>query len=164
MTKTFIGSVLVAGLVIISSAAVFGQKAAPGAEYDKNIELMRKDLRSDKKQFVALNLPLTETEATKFWPLYDKYTAEQAAIYDKRLGLIKEYAAAINNMSDATANGLNKRSTEVDQEFVTLRLKYIPLIEKVLPGKKSALFFQLDRRLALLIDLQIASEVPLLIQ
>jgi len=39
-----------------------------------------------------------------------------------------------------------------------------PLIAKVLPGKKSALFFQIDKRLALLIDLQLASEIPLVEQ
>jgi len=34
----------------------------------------------------------------------------------------------------------------------------------VLPGKKAALFFQIDRRLYALMDLQTASEVPLVLQ
>jgi len=42
-----------------------------------------------------------------------------------------------------------------------LRLKYIPNFEKVVSAKKTALFFQLDRRLSLIIDLQLASSIPL---
>jgi hypothetical protein len=42
--------------------------------------------------------------------------------------------------------------------------KYIPLFEKVTPGKKVALFFQIDRRLYALLDMQVSSEIPLIIQ
>jgi len=47
---------------------------------------------------------------------------------------------------------------------VQLRTKYIPNVRAVLPAKKTALFFQLDRRISLLIDLQIASNIPLVRQ
>jgi hypothetical protein len=29
-----------------------------------------------RKQLVAANLKLTDTQATKFWPIYDQYIAE----------------------------------------------------------------------------------------
>jgi hypothetical protein len=35
------------------------------------------------------------------------------------------------------------------------------MFQNVLPGKKAALFFQLDRRISVLLDLQLASEIPL---
>jgi len=164
MKKTLIAALILAGIFLISGGAVFGQTSNANAEFDKDVSLLRKDLRSDRKQFVALNLTLTDVEATKFWPIFDKYTAEQKALYDSRLALIKEYADNFDNMTDAKAANLNQRNTQVDQAFATLRLKYVPLVDKVLPGRKSVLFFQLDRRLCLLIDLQIASEVPILIQ
>jgi hypothetical protein len=44
---------------------------------------------------------------------------------------------------------------------VQLRLKYFPTFQKVLPGKKAARFFQIDRRIGVLMDLQLASEIPL---
>ena len=49
----------------------------------------------------------------------------------------------------------------VDQQAATLRLKYVPIFNKVVSGKKTALFFQLDRRLVMLIDLQLASQIPM---
>lgn len=42
--------------------------------------------------------------------------------------------------------------------------KFAPMIGKVLPGKKAALFFQIDKRVGMLIDLQLASEIPLVTQ
>ena len=42
-----------------------------------------------------------------------------------------------------------------------LREKYVPIVNEVPPGKKTATFFQLDRRIAELLDLQLASQIPL---
>ena len=42
-----------------------------------------------------------------------------------------------------------------------LRLKYVPTVGQVLPGRKVATFFQLDRRLNMMIDLQLFSHIPL---
>jgi hypothetical protein len=43
-----------------------------------------------------------------------------------------------------------------------LRTKWIGEFEKVISSKKTAMYFQIDRRLGMLIDLQIASEIPLI--
>src|SRR5262245_27995625 len=59
---------------------------------DANIQLMRRDIRAQRKQIVAANMPLTEDEATKFWPLYDRYIGETIKVNDVRYALIKEYA------------------------------------------------------------------------
>src|SRR5215472_4708825 len=58
----------------------------------QDLELMRKDIRSQKKQLAAQKLKLTDTEATKFWPIYDQYTAELVKINDKKYATIQEYA------------------------------------------------------------------------
>ena len=58
---------------------------------DEQLNLLRQDLRSKRKQLIAENLKLTETDATKFWPVYDQYIAELIAINDKKFGLIQEY-------------------------------------------------------------------------
>jgi hypothetical protein len=104
---------------------------------------------------------LTDVEAQKFWPIYDQYTAELAKINDTKLSLIKEYAADYAAFTDAQAQSIMERWTAADDAVIQLRMKYIAIVEKVLPGKKAALFFQVDRRIGALMDLQIASEIPL---
>jgi len=43
-----------------------------------------------------------------------------------------------------------------------LRLKYLPLFREVLSGKATSLFFQMDWRLGLIMDLQLTSQTPLI--
>jgi Spy/CpxP family protein refolding chaperone len=143
-----------------SSSSVEGSKSPQGVS-DQDIALMRQDIRSEKKQLIAANLSLTDTEATKFWPLYDQYTAELIKVNDAKYQVIKEYASNWGSITDAQAANLIKRSLEADLAVAQLRLKYDPIFSQVLPGKKVATFFQLDRRLSNLIDLQLASQIPL---
>jgi len=131
---------------------------------DQDIQMLRQDIRSQKKQLVAANLQLTDAEAVKFWPVYDAYTQETIKIGDQRYALIKEYAQTYDTMTDAQAKSLIKRWANVDQAFIALRLQWMPKFEAGLPGKKSAAFFQIDRRLGLLLDLQLASMIPMVKQ
>lgn len=128
---------------------------------EANIQLMRQDIRSERKKVVAANMPLTETEATKFWPVYDRYVAETIKVNDVRFDLLKEYAKNYNTATDEQADSFIKRWLTLDQDNTQLRLKYIPEFEKVISHKKTAMFFQIDRRVSMMIELQLASQVPL---
>jgi hypothetical protein len=129
---------------------------------DAYIKLMRQDIRAERKKVVAANMPLTETEATKFWPLYDRYIAETVKVNDARYSLIKEYSDNYQAMTDTQANSFIQRWVTLDGDSTQLRLKYIPEFEKVISPKKTALFFQIDRRVGMMIELQLASQIPLL--
>jgi hypothetical protein len=128
---------------------------------DANIQLMREDVRSERKKIVASNMPLTETEATKFWPLYDRYIGETIKVNDVRYALLKEYAQNYQSMTDEQADSFIKRWLALDHDNTAVRLRFIPEFEKVITHKKTAMFFQIDRRVAMMIELQLASQVPL---
>lgn len=124
--------------------------------------LLRKDIRSIKKQLIAANLSLKDGEATKFWPVYEQYSAEFGKINDTRTDLIKEYADGYGSLTDQQADSLIRRWLDTDIAAASaLRQKYVPILRTVLPGKKAATFFQLDRRISLMIDLQLTSQLPL---
>src|SRR5215469_8875692 len=131
---------------------------------DQDVDLMRKDIRSQKKQIIAANLTLTDQEAEKFWPIYDQYTAELVKINDAKYAAIKEYAANYSTLTDEQALSLTRQILGVDQSVVQLRMKYVPIFSKVISGKKTALFFQLDRRLVGLIDVQLVEAIPMVQQ
>lgn len=128
---------------------------------DQDIELLRKDLRAKKKQLVAANLNLTVGQATEFWPVYDQYIAEQTKIHDQKYAVIKEFASSWGSITDEKALDLTKRALAVDEQVTLLRTKYIPNFLKVLPGKQVATFFQIDRRIQMMVDLQLMSQLPL---
>jgi Spy/CpxP family protein refolding chaperone len=137
------------------------QSADDQAQFDQDLKLLRKDLRSERKQIVAANMDLTDEVAQKFWPVYDQYAADLAKIGDTKAALIKEYLQTFDTMSgDAAVSYVQKRAN-VEQSIMQLRLKYLPAFQKVLSGRQTALFFQIDWRLGLLTDLQLA-QMPLI--
>jgi Zn-dependent M32 family carboxypeptidase len=131
---------------------------------DQDIALLRKDLRAQKKQIVAANLNLTDKEAEQFWPVFEKYTDELMAINNKKYAALKEYAQSYDSLTDQQAEKLTRDALDVDQSVAQLRERYIPIFEKVISPKKTAAFIQIDRRLVLLIDIQLSSSIPLVQQ
>ena len=165
MKKSLFSCLVLLVAVLAANSIAFAQKETPtGVNIDTDLMLLRRDLRGDKKQLIALNLPLTEAEATKFWPVYDQYAADMAKHNDEFYGLIKNYVANQKSLTDAEAANLIKRWADIQVELTQTRVKYIPLVEKVIPARKAALFFQIDRRLYALMDLQTSAQLPLLIQ
>jgi hypothetical protein len=154
-------------VVAISASIAYTQQAAPERKVsadqltDDTVQLMRQDIRSERKKIVAANMPLTEAEAVKFWPVYDRYVVEHTKIYDTRYALIKEYAQNYSTMTDEQANSFIKRWTTTEEQMAQLRLKWIPEFEKVISTKKTAVFYQIDRRLGLMVELQLSSQIPL---
>jgi Spy/CpxP family protein refolding chaperone len=128
---------------------------------DQDIEMLRADLRAQRKQITAQNMALTADEATKFWPIFDQYRQEAIKPNDERWAVIKDYAANYNTMNDAQAEDYIKRSTSVEQQLLALRMKYVPVFEKAISPKKTALWYQIDRRIDLLINLQLSSVIPM---
>jgi hypothetical protein len=165
MKKLIFSCVVLVFAFTIASTAAFAQRETPtGSQVEKDLELLRRDLRADKKKIIAANVPLTEQEATKFWPVYDEYAAAMKVHYDQFYSVIKDYAANQKTLTDAQAADMVKRWSKIQVELAQTRQKFVPIVENVIAGKKAALFFQIDRRLYALIDLQVASEVPLVIQ
>jgi hypothetical protein len=156
----------VLALASLAGAAPAQAQAAPKAEEthaisDQDIELMRHDMRSKKKQIIAQNFKLTDAEATRFWPVYDRYAADLTKINDRKFDLLQTYADQFNTLTDDQAAKLLKQWLEVETEICELREKYLPTVSDVLPGKKVATFFQMERRVAMMIDMQLSSKTPL---
>jgi hypothetical protein len=131
---------------------------------DTDVQLLRQDLRAQKQKLIAQNLPMTESEAVKLWAVYKRYTDELRPINDEKFRLIKQYGDEWGTITDDQALIYIRRWLEVDAQAHELRSKYVLDVSHALPGKKAATFFQLDRRLSMMMDLQLTSQLPLVIQ
>lgn len=168
MKKTLVTLCFAVGAALTCSPALNGQGNASTAQstntaqssMDQNIQMLRQDIRSKKKQTVAANLQLTDAQATKFWPIYDQYTAELVKINDEKYAVLKQYVDQWGNMTDEQALALTNRALAVEQKVAELRIKYVPIFSKVVPGTAVATFFQIERRLQAVIDLQLAAQLP----
>jgi hypothetical protein len=156
-------TMLSAGLAAAQTPAA---KAAPDAaqvraEMDKAVEALRKDARAGKADIVGKTMALDSTQAAAFWPIYKQYETELQALGDERLAVIQDLAEHWTSLDDAKAKGLLERQVAYEDKRLALTKKYKDLMLKALPAKTVARFLQVDSRLNKLIDLTIASEIPL---
>jgi len=149
---------------ILLTAALFGQTVNVSAPplTDSDIQLLRSNVQSDKNNIIAHNMRFTDPEAAAFWPVYRDYVRDQEGIADTRLQLITEYAKSLDSMDDPKAKDLAQRMIKVDGDTLNLREKYWPRFEKALGPKRAAKFYQIDNRLSLIINMQLASQIPLI--
>ena len=161
--KTMIVASVFVGISLLSGGKAFAQDTAQqAASTDEDIKLFRKDVRSLRKQIIAANMDLTDTEAQQFWPIFDRYTAELVTITDSKYALLTDYAQNYDSMTGEQAESYIRGRADVEESITKLRLKYFPIFRKVLSGQATARLFQLDWRLGLIMDLQLISQTPLI--
>ena len=131
------------------------------AEVDKAIEVMRKDARAGKSDILGKTMQLDSTQAAAFWPLYKQYEAELATVNNDRLAIIQDLAEHFDALDDAKAKALLDRQVALEDKKLALVKKYKDEMLKVLPAKTVARFLQVDSRLNKLVELTVASEIPL---
>jgi hypothetical protein len=166
LVATALGGGMAAGDAKMPGTAAPGQqvkveKIISPTVTDEDIALLRKDLRAMKMQVIGQNMSLSDEQGEKFWPIYNHYVKDLQLVNDQKYALLKQYAEMWQTMSDEDALVYVRHWLEADVQAQDLRLKYVPTVSQVLPGRKAATFFQLDRRLNMMIDLQLFSQIPL---
>jgi hypothetical protein len=155
---------------VVALAAIAGNAAAQTApadaakaraDIDKAIDALRKDARAGKADILGKTMALDSTQAAAFWPIYKQYEAELTTISNDRVAVIQDLAEHWNSLDDAKAKGLLDRQVAFEEKRLALTKKYKDEMLKVLPAKTVARFFQVDSRLSKLVDLTLASEIPL---
>ncbi len=149
-------------LTIILLLGLFVSLNAQTEYFETDIRGIRTDIREVAKEIVAENLELTTEQAKIFWPLYDEYMAELALLGDKEVKLTEEYMLNFYLMEEKTASNLLDEVLNLERDKQSLKSEYIRKMKKVLPAKVVGKFYQIDRRLSLLIDAEKVSRIPIL--
>jgi len=127
---------------------------------DEYIRLMRSDVRQQKTEMMGVMMALSAADAAKFWPIYNEYDAELMKLNDQRAENIKEYARTYNQMTDEKADELIKNAMTYQNQRSELLAKTYNRLKAAVGAITAARFVQVEHQLLLIIDLQIASELP----
>lgn len=128
---------------------------------DDQIQVARSALNADRKATVAETMQFNEQEAKAFWPLYEKYRAEMDKSADALVKLIKEYGQLYPDVPDERARVMLKELGELQAQRVETRTSYLKKMEKVLSPAKTLRFAQVESRLDLALQIEMASHIPL---
>ena len=149
-------------ILFIIIALFLVNTVAYGGEVKAYIELLKSDMRTQKIAVITEAMQLTDEGASAFWPIHREYEIELSRIIDDRIELIKNYAQNYDNLTDEKARKLAKKVFTIEKRRTKLKKKYFKKFEKALSAIIAARFIQVENQINLLIDLQIASELPLI--
>jgi hypothetical protein len=140
--------------------------AMPGLAQDKpanNLESVHEKLKAEKKLIVTKYMELTDSEAKKFWPVYDEYQKDLQKLNERLGSLLQSYAAEhrSNSLSDEKAKKLLDEWLALDKDEATHRKTYAGKVLKVLPAKKAARYLQIENEFRVLLKYDLAATVPL---
>lgn len=149
--------------VILAALVGFAVPAFPQEKPANNLEIVHEKLKADKKLIVAKYLELTESEAKRFWPVYEDYQKDLQKINERLLNMLQSYAAAYRNKSltDEEAKKLLDEWIALEQAEVKQRSAYTSKVLKALPAKKAARYLQIENEYRMLIRYDLAATVPL---
>ena len=155
----------------IATAVASGQAQAPakqvsattstGPTIDEVLKSVREDMQGARSDIMAKNLTLTADQAAKFWPAFSAYQKEQNVIMDEQLKGIHKYIENSETLDDAGALSLMQAHLQRDAKMLALRQKWLTQFQKVLPTKLAVRAMQIDRRLSLAAQMEVASQIPL---
>jgi peptidoglycan hydrolase CwlO-like protein len=157
---------LAAGPVLAQAAQTQTAKTAQDpakvrADIDKALDELRKEGRAGKADILGKTMALDSTQAAAFWPVYKQYEAELQTLGNERVAIIEDFAEHFDSMDDAKAKALTDRQIALEEKKVALVKKYRDEMAKVLPAKAVARWLQVESRLNKLVELSVASEIPL---
>ena len=130
-------------------------------EVTSDIELTRAVIQIKRQAIVTGAMDLKEAEAQAFWPLYRDYRTEMFKVNDRYVTALGTYLDNYDNLSDQLADKLLNDYLGIEKARLDVKAKYVPRFRKVLPSKKVVRFFQVDNKLDVLINAELASEIPL---
>lgn len=157
-------SVLLTTTVAVLTFSALGRAQLQEISENSAIEVARADSRAQRSNILGVAMNLSDKEASAFWPIYRQYEYERSALDDSRVAVIKEYTTKYPNLTDAEAKSMAERMFEYDSRLAALKKTYFKKFNKVLPALTVTKFFQLDRRMDLLTDMNVESSLPPLTQ
>lgn len=131
---------------------------------DSTIAVVRANMQADRTTLITAGMNFNDKDGAAFWPIYKQYEYERSRLDDDRVVVIKEYTQKYPKLTDAQAQAMAEKMLDCDSRLAELKKKYYKKFNKVLPALTVAKFFQLDRRVDLMMDMQVESSLPPLTQ
>jgi len=150
---------------LLAAVAVSGQQESPQAgKNTTELQQARVLLKFGREDIVKEEMRFSEAEAEAFWPVYDRYEADLLVIRDRYAELVTGYTAAYRagTVSEAQANQVIDDYLEIQNELLRIKRKYLDDFRKALPARKAARFYQLENKMEVELEFQLAQVIPLI--
>jgi len=127
---------------------------------DSTIAVVRANMQADRTTLITAGMNFNDKDGAAFWPIYQQYEYERSRLDDRRAAVIKQYTQKYPTLIDAEAKAMADQMLDCESRLAELKKKYYKKFNKALPALTVTKFFQLDRRIDLLMDMQVEASLP----
>jgi hypothetical protein len=149
-------------LLVIAICLVIAPYAWSQFEDQRAVELTRSAIQAERQAILAANLELDEKESAVFWPLYEDYRNALESAISTRVDLLNQYFASYETLTDQEAIALLDKHIAWEKEVLKVRSTYAKKMNKALSGKIVARFFQIENKMDIIVEYELAGEIPLI--
>ena len=151
--------------VLLTVPATWGQadvnqEQTKETNFKAYIELLRKDIKTDKVAILTEMMAFGPEESSKFWPVYAAYDKELTKLGDERLAHFRMYVENYSTLTDQQSTAIVNGLLDVQGRRNALQKKYFQLVSQALSPKLAARFIQIEHQLLLVLDMQVAASLP----
>ena len=161
LVRLLVPCLLVSSAQAQTTAQPASATTASTLSLEETLKSYRADMQGTRADIMAKNLTLTADQAAKFWPVFQNYQKEQNTIMDAQLKSIHKYVEGYNTLDDAGALAMFNAHLDRDAKMNALRKQWLAEFQKVLPTKMAVRAMEIDRRLSLVAQTEVAAELPL---
>ncbi len=150
--------------IMLALTLLFSLLSSPlFAQVSQEFEKTREEMQRQKDAVIGADMKLTEEEGKAFWPLYREYQEAQRKLQDRSFRLLAEYARERENetFTDQKAKALLDEYLNIERENLWLKRVYLEKFGKILPAKKVMRYFQMENKIAAMVNYQMTQGVPL---
>ena len=155
---------LTVGLALVALSSLCHAQNEEPPSFESAISMVRAGIQANKTAMVGQVMELDDKDAAVFWPIYRRYEYERSKLDDARVDVIKEYTEKYPDLTDDESKAIAERMIRYDSRIAALKKRYLTNFTKVLPALTVTKFFQLERRIDLMIDMKVESTLPPLVQ
>jgi len=147
---------------IVSVLAFITAVASFASAQQNEFEYIKTQFHADKKTLLMQYMALTDSQATKFWPIYNSYEKERGTLADQRFANLKVYADQYKTMTNEQSDKMITSYFENNAKAEAIKKKYYGQVKKALGAKEAASWIQFEEYIDAAVHFQALDNIPFL--
>jgi Spy/CpxP family protein refolding chaperone len=155
---------LAACALVLAMSPGWAVQASEQALADEQLTAARDELQAGRRQIIAEELRLDAAQDAAFWPIYDQYQQQVMEVRDRYARAVTDYLQRhrAGEISETDAARFVDEGLAFKQDLLDVRRNYLKKFKRALPIRKVARFYQIENKLDVEVDAQLALAIPLM--
>lgn len=135
----------------------------PLVTFAQDVDDLKKQIILDQKKLnIMQNVPLTDEEEERFWPIYSEYQEQLFELDVMRTRVLSYYVTNYKSLTDQQATDIMDNMFDLADNRQIVLKKFTLDLEEVLPAKKVFRYLQVENNLAAVEQYNLVQKIPLL--